>query len=149
MEKYADELFSVHKEKSFDQFLIDEVNHHLSRVEYRWTLLMDIGKIKWTDYRPLLERLARSLHVAISFIERTQGPDIVSILYGEILNLVEEKISARRYITQKEYAQIQYVLAALVTCIHPDILKLDLIEDGKLQEHLNEQFLKALENFEK
>ncbi|MBF0279680.1 MAG: hypothetical protein HQM13_17920 [SAR324 cluster bacterium] len=147
MKKYIDELFEAHQKKSFDQFLADELNHHLQEVERNWFILIGTEDDNWAEYRLLLEAISRSLGVSIDFIERTGGPDVVTILYNEILNLVEDCILGEIRVTEKEFKQVQYILASLGTCLNQDFLELGLFEKGELNDHLRKQLLSALNAF--
>lgn len=150
MKQYIDELFQVHKDTTFDQFLLNELNFHLLQVENGWIALAESKDVDWEEeYRFLLKDLGRSLNRAIAFIERTQGPDIISILYTEILNLVESKFAPKAYVTENEAVQIQFTLTTLGASFNPEILELGLIKEGEMLDYLNESFLSALESFEK
>lgn len=149
MKKYINELFEVHKKKTFDEFLVDALHYHLSRVENNWTELLDTKDMAWLEYRNLLDSILHSLNSATDFIELTVGPDIIPVLYNEISNYVEDRVLDKTRVNIEDYSQIHMILAALGASMNPDILELGLFEDGQLIKYLTDQILSSLDNFGK
>ena len=94
-----------------------------------------------------MQKILLKLTLANSFIEESQGPNVIITLYDEVQNYVERRLHSHSFVTEEDFAQIQCIIAALGATVQPAILELGLIKEGELNEALTNQILEALEKF--
>ena len=144
---HISEIFAVYDEKSYDEYLLDQLNQYLLKVEASWGVLLEMDSLDWNEYREALQSILIAVTLALSFIEDAKGPDVIMTLYGEIQSYLEERIRLEQRVTQEDFAKIQHIIASLGVMLQPDVLELGLIEQGELEQFLTDQLLQALDQF--
>lgn len=144
---HISEIFAVYDEKSYDEYLLDQFNQYLLKVEVSWGALLEIDSSDWNEYREALQRILIAVTTTISFIENAKGPDVIVTFYEEIQSYLEDRMRLEQRVTQEDFAEIQYLIASLGVILQPDVLELGLIKQGELEQFLTDQLLQALDQF--